>query len=212
MIVDGVHYGLKEGVATVISQSRNITVANISAAVTYKGATYPVTSIADKAFYGCYNLTEIVISNSVTSIGDYAFYYCYNLTSATFGENSQLTSIGEGAFSRCKNLIEIVIPDSVTSIGYGAVSDCGSLTGITVHTNNTMYKDIDGNLYTKDGTTLIKYGTGKTDTEFVVPTSTKIISSKAFWNCYNLTKVVIPSSVTEIKGPVFRGTSNNFTI
>ena len=35
-----------------------------------------VTSIGDRAFYGCDSLSEIVIPSSVTSIGDSAFYNC----------------------------------------------------------------------------------------------------------------------------------------
>ena len=35
-----------------------------------------VTSIGDRAFYGCRSLSEIVIPSSVTSIGDSAFYNC----------------------------------------------------------------------------------------------------------------------------------------
>ena len=49
---------------------------NIPESVTYDGYTYSVTSIGNKAFYGCSGLTSITIPNSVTSIGDDAFYYC----------------------------------------------------------------------------------------------------------------------------------------
>ena len=48
---------------------------------TYKGK--PVTSIADKAFIDCVNLTSVTIPDSVTSIGEKAFWGCKNLSSIT---------------------------------------------------------------------------------------------------------------------------------
>jgi hypothetical protein len=47
-----------------------------------------VTSIADYAFAGCDELTNIVISGSVTNIGDYAFDNCYNVSSVEFLGNA----------------------------------------------------------------------------------------------------------------------------
>jgi len=71
--IDTLRYGIKDGVATVIKQARNIQTANILASITYKDTTYSVTSISEDAFYDCDNLTSVVIPESVTSIGDSAF-------------------------------------------------------------------------------------------------------------------------------------------
>ncbi|MDE6628584.1 MAG: leucine-rich repeat domain-containing protein, partial [Muribaculaceae bacterium] len=41
---------------------------------------YVVTRISERAFYGCSNLTSVIIPSTVTSIGDNAFDNCSSLT------------------------------------------------------------------------------------------------------------------------------------
>ena len=55
-----------------------------------------VTSIVDRAFWGCSSLTSINIPSSVTSIGSYAFYNCSSLSSINIP--GSVTSIGEKCF------------------------------------------------------------------------------------------------------------------
>ena len=87
----------------------------IPSSVNYKGTTYSVTSIGDRAFGYCTSLTSIEIPNSVTSIGNYAFSDCLSLTSIEIPNS--VTSIGYGAFIECTSLTSIEIPNSVISIG-----------------------------------------------------------------------------------------------
>ncbi len=160
-----------------------------------------VTTIGDRAFCSCDSLTSVVIGDSVTSIGEYAFYNCDGLTSITIPDS--VTSIGDCAFYDCYSLTSVVIGDSVTTIGASAFEDCSSLTSIMVSENNTVYQSIDGNLYSKDGKTLIQYAIGKTATSFTIPGSVTSIGDSAFYYCRSLTSVVIPNSVTSIGDRAF---------
>ena len=83
----------------------------------------------------------------------------YTLVSVGFCENTriEIPSTYEGI--------------AVTSIEEGAFLDCIALTSISVDENNTVYKSIDGNLYSKDGKTLVQYAVGKQDKSFVIPDS-----------------------------------------
>ena len=160
-----------------------------------------VTSIGERAFNNCNSLTSIVIPNSVTSIGDSAFSSCNNLTSIVIPNS--VTSIGERAFYGCNNLTSIVIPNSVTSIGERAFASCNNLKQIDVSPDNRNYMSIDGNLYTKDGKTLIQYAIGKQEISFNIPTSVTTIGDSAFCFCRYLTSIVIPNSVKTIEDSAF---------
>lgn len=159
-----------------------------------------VTSIGNEAFGLC-KFTSVVIPNSVTGIGDMAFNLCTGLTSIVIPDN--VKRIGNGAFWLCTNLTSAFIGDSVTSIGEGVFCDCKSIISITVSEDNTTYKSIDGNLYTKDGTTLIRYAIGKTDTEFAIPDGVTSIENSAFSGCSGLTSIVVPNSVISIGSSAF---------
>ena len=136
-----------------------------------------VTRIGNSAFFGCRKLTDVVIPNSVTDIGNSAFFDC--------------------------GLIHVNIPASVTNIEKSAFAYCQSLTSITVDKNNVNYKDIDGNLYSKDGKTFIQYAAGKTETEFLVPSGVTVVGFSAFDGCKSLTKVETPESVEYIDDYAF---------
>ena len=160
-----------------------------------------VTSIGDSAFGWCTYLESVTIPNSVTSIGDSAFRSCYNLTSVTIPNS--VTSIGDWAFDWCTSLESVTIGNGVTSIGDSAFCYCDSLENIKVSEENTAYMDIEGNLYTKDGKTLIQYAIGKTDKTFAIPDTVTTIGDGAFSSCDSLESVTIPNSVTSIGNGAF---------
>src|SRR5262245_61017397 len=86
-----VNYAVSGG-AAYVSNSPNA-YGDIVIASTYNG--FPVTSIGFQAFYYCFNLTSVVIPNSVTNIGVNAFVNCTSLTNVTIPNS--VTSIGGAA-------------------------------------------------------------------------------------------------------------------
>ena len=160
-----------------------------------------VTSIGEGAFFNCTSLTSITIPNSVTKIDWGAFSSCTSLTSITIP--SSVTSIGSSTFDYCTSLKSITIPNGVTSIGEGAFDYCTSLTAISVVTGNKNYVSLNGVLYNKDKTTIIRYPAGKKDKNYTIPDGVTRIGGSAFECCTNLTSITIPDSVTDIGSYAF---------
>ena len=155
-----------------------------------------VTSIGGFAFYGCKSLASLTIGDGVTSIGVWDFGYCTGLTSVTIPDS--VTSIGDYAFYGCKSLTSITIPDSVTSIARWTFRNCESLAAISVDEDNETYCSVDGVLFDKTKTTLVKYPEGKPNTSYIIPDGVTSIGSEAFAFRRNLTSITIPDSVTSI--------------
>ncbi len=141
------------------------------------------------------------ITYSVTSIGNSVFYYCPDLTSVTLPNT--LTSIGGWAFTGCYKLTTVTIPSSVTSIGDWVFSDCNTLTTINVDVNNQFFASVNGILYNKDQSNVIRCPMNMTGIVNIPSTVTSICIS-AFYNCSNLTSIVLPNSVTTIGNHAFQ--------
>lgn len=67
--------------------------------------------------------------------------------------------------------------------------DCPSLKEFVVADNDANFMTVDGVLYSKDGTRLIKYPAGKTDKSFTIPDSVETIDAYAFEWATNLESV-----------------------
>jgi hypothetical protein len=84
-----------------------------------------LTRIENECFSGCTSLTKVTIPDSVKIIGDYVFYKCTSLTEITIPDKS--TIIGDYAFSNCTSLTKAIVPESVTRIGDWAFESCPNL-------------------------------------------------------------------------------------
>ena len=155
-----------------------------------------ITSIPDNAFSSCTSLKSVTFGNNVTSIGGGAFYQCKSLENIVIPEG--VTGIDDYTFGVCSSLVSITFPASVTYIGENAFSWCTSLEEIIVDEDNEYYMSIDGNLYTKDGKTLLLYAVGDTATTFTVPDGVTTIAKRAFFGAPHLKNVVIPEGVVLI--------------
>ena len=178
----GTHFGYIFGASLSSSNSSYVPTSLKTVVVT------GCSSIGNRAFNGCTNLTSVTILDGITSIGERAFQGCTGLTSITMPNS--VTTIGYGAFSGCTSLTSITIPDSVISVGSYAFEDCTGLTSIMIPDGVTSIGDYA--FYNCTGLTSI-----------TISDSVTSIGNHAFYNCTGLTNVEIPDSVTSIGSGAF---------
>ena len=160
-----------------------------------------VTEIGRDAFSECSSLQSIDIPYGVTEIGDRVFEDCTSLQSIDIPNS--VAKIGDRAFDNCSSLQSIDIPKSVTKIGDMAFENCSSLQSIDVSKDNIYYASVDGILFDKDLTVIVRLPPKYDDKEYVIPNSVTKMGIGAFANCSSLQSIYIPNSVTEIGDRAF---------
>ena len=156
--------------------------------------------------------TTYSIPNSVENIGSMAFNCCWELTSITIPNS--VISIDYYAFENCSGLTSLTIPDSVANIDNTAFSYCYNLNDINVDPDNKNYTSIDGVVFNKEKTELIRCPSGNERTTYTIPDSVTSIGDEAFNNCKRLTSVTISDNVKSIGSYAFESCSSlaNVTI
>ncbi len=137
--------------------------------------------------------------------------------------NLPVTTIDDVSFPFYSSVTHIHISENINKIETDF--DCRRLVNITVDEKNQTYKSIEGNLYSKDGTRLIRYVEGKREESFIIPEGVTTIETRAFmvgspcidncnWcsggickgcACNMLKSIIISNGVTLIKYAAFAG-------
>lgn len=97
-----------------------------------------IDAINDYTFADCFNLKNVIFSDSVEYIESYAFRNCFGLQNIKLPK--YLDYIEDHAFNGC-GLTDIEIPESVTAIGSFAFGNCKNLTRATILGIDTSIDD-----------------------------------------------------------------------
>jgi len=158
-----------------------------------------VESIEGYAFNECYGLTEFTVTDTVKTLSNDVFCWCENLESLTLG--SGLEYIGPGML-RMTQVTEITVPASVTQINIEAFNDAMKLTAIHVAEGNEVYCSVNGVLYDKEKTVLIRMP-GGSDGVVEIPDTVTTVGAYAYSRNENIKSIVLPDSVTVIESCAF---------
>ena len=142
--------------------------------------------------YDNQNPLDIILPSTIKSIDHFALS-CESVKSIALPEG--LETIGQYAFA-ATGISSIAFPSTVRSIGESCLADTRNLNEITVNEANPYYTAVDGVLYDKDISNLIKVTVGHTSLS--IPKTVKTIDSNAI-NQTNMRSLTIPNTVEYLK-------------
>ncbi len=139
-----------------------------------------LTAIGTSAFYGCYDLTDVVLPAGVTEIGDNAFHVYAsdyeNKTMVDYSKCENLETIGAYAFYGCGGMTSMALPKTVKKVGAYAFAG----TKAYVDFMNASAEKKENDFYiTGDGILLAAY-IADNQTSVIVPEGVKNIAGSVF--------------------------------
>ncbi len=184
-----------------------------------------IKSIPNNAFKKCVKLKKVTIPSSVKKIGTYAFSGT-GLKKLTIPKS--VKQIGDGFVDNCKSLDALTIPGDFTKVnedgneaGYYPIDktyliqvkfnsnlnykNCGyfKTLNLQVSKNDKEFKSIDGVVYTKDGSAIVRVPSERTSLTIANGCQTVYTAALSYEYGSNgavskLANVTIPASVTKI--------------
>ena len=178
-----------------------------------------VTTIGLMAFSNT-SLVDVIIPDTVTELGASAFAKCTKLKSIKIGAG--VKDVRQGLFANTPRLESVELGPNVERIDKWLTTDSGlesiyipasvkwispsafsarsadNLKEIIVDPKNEVYCSIDGVLYDKGCTELIRYLPGNTDKLFTVPSSIMYLGNNSFLYCDSLEEVRMPEGLVFI--------------
>ncbi len=175
----------------------------VPSTVEYRGTTYDVVAIGNKAFYfsdtvetiqlpetiksigeeafaNANLLSSVNIPDGVTSIGDRAFSTCPKIKTLVFPES--LTELPEYVLYSCRGLKQVTLPSKLKTIKYAAMRYCRALTKITIPESVTTIED-----YAMAQCSALE--------SITLPEGLETVGESAFTGCEALEAIAFPSSV-----------------
>ena len=137
-----------------------------------------LTTIEERAFYGCSALTSINLPATLTSIGVSAFE---KSGVASVHLPNGVMNIGEGALRDCASLTEVSIPEDITTIAKSLFEGCTRLSKIS-------------------------FGEGKDGAIFLADSGITTIEDRAFYGCASLQSIALPDTLVSIGVSAFEKT------
>ena len=173
-----------------------------------KSANFNINGVIGKfgseAFGSC-NLIETINLSNATKISEEAFEFCKGLKYAKLSQDLEV--VESRAFYGCSALVKIDFPKSLVYLSDNSLNSCTSLQEINVDENNLNYCSIDGVLFNRNVTRLIKYPSCKKESEYEIPRSVYEISDEAFADCKSIEAIRTNSIIKHFGEGVFKNCS-----
>ena len=151
-----------------------------------------------------YEVTEVIIPDTVTSIGKYQLSGFDNITKVIIPNS--VTSIGYYAFYNCTSLESITLPFVGNKLDGTSNTHFGHIFGAGSYSNNSTYVPSSlKEVIITGGTSIGKLAFyGCTGLESItISNSVTSIGQSAFYECTSLINIEIPNSVTSIGSSAF---------
>ncbi len=156
----------------------------------------------DKATQTVMNIPGYIDGHKIEVIAEEFTRGCIGISKVTIPNT--VTEIQRGAFVYTKRIQSISISSSVKTIAADVFSGNNCLK-FTVDSNNKYFQAINGDLYSKDGKTLVS-ATGSSMTK--IPSFVEVIGGDAFCGNNHIVDITIPATVKKISYAAFASCKN----